>query len=220
MRPEALAAAYHGATSGKHTLSPTERATVAVARSLGRVPCELSDEERCALRSIAGDAVAEVAVFAMCGMGYLNKVMDSIGVELEEVPYLETRELIGSDAADTKAGTHLSDARTKRALKPPPDSLCRKLRLLPLGLAARRIEAQYTKGVPDTWPAVGDHLKARLGYSFPALAALSSSGSLGKRVIKALATIIIDNYDEGEACPREHAAQPEPEREPLSMPIA
>ena len=218
VRPEVLAAGYSGAST-KAVLSPPERATVAVARSLGRVPCELTDEERFALRSIAGDAVAEVAVFAMCGMGYLNKVMDSIGVELEEEPYLETRELLGSDAADTRAGTLLSDARAKGALMPPPDSLCHKLRLLPLGPRAQWAEAQYTKGVPNTWPAVGDHLEARLGYSFPLLAALNST-YLGKRVNKILATVIIDNYDEGEACPRENAAPAEPAREPLSMSLA
>jgi hypothetical protein len=197
VRPEALAAGY-GAMPGKCALSEAEQATVAVARSLGCVPCELSDAERFALRSAAGDAVAEAAVFAMCAMGYLNKVMDSIGVELEEAAYLETRELIGSDAADTKAGPLLSDARAKGAPKPPPDSLCRKLQLLLLVPAALRMDAQYTKGVPNTWPAVGDHLEARLGYSFPVLAALNSSSFLGKRAIVALATVLIDNYDDGE----------------------
>ena len=76
-------------------LQEDERATIAVARSLGRVPCELTADERDDLLNAAGESVAESTVMAMLAMGYLNKVMDSIGVELESTTYLETKNVVG-----------------------------------------------------------------------------------------------------------------------------
>ena len=88
-------------------LEEAEIATIAVARSLGRVPCELTQQERSSLIDTLGESQTEMVVHAMCAMGYLNKVMDSIGVELEEEQYLRTRTLVDMDCAASKHGAML-----------------------------------------------------------------------------------------------------------------
>jgi len=177
-------------------LRPDERATIAVARSLGRVPCELTNEEREALVSTVGESVAESTVFGMLAMGYLNKVMDSLGVELENQTYLETKDLIGSDYAHSKAGTLLR-ADEKTTKPPSKDSLRTMVGMIPSLPGALKLDAEYTKGVPNTWPEAGEHLKKCVGYSFPGLSAISKS-FLGKRAVGAIATVLIDNYDAGD----------------------
>lgn len=174
-------------------LRPDEKATIAVARSLGRVPCTLTSNERTALITAVGDKVTESTVFGMLAMGYLNKVMDALGVELENKTYLETKELVDTDYAESKAGVMLNS--DSPALKPPSrDSLRTILSVIPRIPGALKLDAEYTKGVPNTWPEVGDHLQKRIGYSFPGLSAVSQS-FLGKRAVVSIATALIDNYD-------------------------
>lgn len=178
------------ATTG---LAADEKTTIVVGRSLGKIPCELTEDERSAFVDALGESVAESTVFGMIAMGYLNKVMDSIGVELENSTYLETRETVGTDYAASKSGALLS-ADSVATAPPTVDSLATRLSLLPLVPGALRLDAQYTQGVPNAWPAVGDHLQKTVGYSFPVLSALSRS-FLGKRAVRAIATTLIDNYD-------------------------
>ena len=190
--PEALVEGLPGA---KGQLGDAETATIRVARSLGRIPVELLEEERGALISAVGDAQAEMVVFGMCAMGYLNKVMDAIGVELEEEAYLETRNLLDADYATSSKAGPLLDAKSKGAPNPAPDSLITKLRIMCAVPGALMLDAKYIKGVPNTWPQVGTFLKARLAFDFPFLSALNSSSFLGKRAICAIATVLIDNYE-------------------------
>lgn len=170
-----------------------EQTTIAVARSLGRVPCELTSEERSALVLEVGEKVAESIVFGMLMMGYLNKVMDSLGVELENSTYLETKDVVGADYANSKAGV-LLHANEPATMPPPKDSLGTILSIIPRIPRALMLDWEYTKGVPNTWPEVGEHLQKCIGYSFPGLSAVSQS-FLGKRAVVSIATVLIDNYD-------------------------
>ena len=86
------------------------------------------------------------------------------------------------------------DAKSRGHAVPPKDTLGKKLSLIPLVPAALMKDAQYIKGVPNSWPAVGKHLKARTGHDFPLFSRLSSS-FLGKRATSAVATVLIDNLD-------------------------
>jgi len=173
-------------------LRPDEEATIAVAQSLGQVPCKLTNEEKTTLVNLVGKQVCETVVFGMLSMGYLNKVMDSIGIELEIDTYLETKDLVGTDFADSKAGVML-DSNASGVAPPSKDSLGTLVRLIPHIPGALMLDAQYTKGVPNTWPKVGEHLQKTIGYNFPGLSSVSKS-FLGKRVVTAIATTLIDNY--------------------------
>jgi alkylhydroperoxidase family enzyme len=184
--PEKVAQALVG---GSGTFSPRELATIAVARSLGRIPCELTDAERNALQQHLGPDAAEWVVCGVVMMGFLNKFMDAIGVELESSTFAETRALMGAEWAPGKAGRDL-DRSLGPAPAPSADSLWTKARIVPLAPAALRLDREWQQGVPDSWPAVGGWLRERTGHEFPVLSRLRA-----KRVVRAVATMLRDNLD-------------------------
>eukprot|EP00281_Chroomonas_sp_CCMP1168_P029924 CAMPEP_0206240352 /NCGR_PEP_ID=MMETSP0047_2-20121206/15893_1 /ASSEMBLY_ACC=CAM_ASM_000192 /TAXON_ID=195065 /ORGANISM="Chroomonas mesostigmatica_cf, Strain CCMP1168" /LENGTH=435 /DNA_ID=CAMNT_0053665129 /DNA_START=110 /DNA_END=1414 /DNA_ORIENTATION=- len=189
--PETLEAGWR-AQGG--AVGEAERATFAVAKSMGRVPPRLTAEERGALIAAVGEPTAEVLMFSMCGMGYLNKVMDSLGVQLEQACFDDVRDYVGGDmdVAASRVGANLDT--TAPTTRPPTDSWFSNLRFLLKVPGALWAERRIVAGVPGTWPEVGEHLSAKTGHSFPFLAALPDSFH-GRRVVTAVAVVLSDNYN-------------------------
>ncbi len=166
-----------------------ELAAIAVARSMARVPCELTAAEKAELIEVFGERDAEWIVLAVVMMGFLNKFMDAIGVELEQAVVDEASEAMGSDWSPGKAGVDLDlDVRPQSA--PPPDRLRTKLRLLPLLPAAIRYDGRAQRGTPRRAPKVGGYLAVCVGHDFPALANLRSN-----RARRSIATMLRENLD-------------------------
>lgn len=166
-----------------------ELATIAVARSLARVPCELTDGERDELVSVYGRTGAEWVALGAVMMGFLNKFMDTIGVELEQAVVAEVRTTLGRDWSPRKAGAALDPAAAVKP-SPPADSMMTKLRLVPLLPGAARLDGRWQKGVPSAWPAVGRFLRQRTGHDFPVLSRLHH-----RRVIRSIASTLRENLD-------------------------
>jgi alkylhydroperoxidase family enzyme len=183
--PEKLAQALAGGS----TFTAGELATLAVARSLGRIPTELTAAEREELeRRFAPDQV-EWIVVGISMMGFLNKFMDAVGVELEPSVVSDVRPVMGASWSTGKAGRDLDpDAPARRP--PKADSLWTKLRIIPLFPYAIRIDKRWQEGVPRTWPAVGTFLEESVGYAFPVLSRLRHS-----RVIQSIASMLRENLD-------------------------
>ena len=91
-----------------------ELAAIAVARSLARVPCELTAAERAELVDVYGERNAEWVVLGAVMMGFLNKFMDSIGVELEQSVVSEVSSTMGTDWS-ARQGGHAARPRRPRA---------------------------------------------------------------------------------------------------------
>jgi len=87
-----------------------ELAAIAVARSLARIPCELTAGERAELVGVYGERNAEWIMLAAVMMGFLNKFMDAIGVELEPSVVSEVKSTMGPGWSAGKAGTMLDPA--------------------------------------------------------------------------------------------------------------
>jgi alkylhydroperoxidase family enzyme len=168
-----------------------ERATVAVARSLACIPCELAAAERDELIGAYGAKRAEWIVLGAAMMGFLNKFMDAIGVELEQAVVAEVRTTMGRDWSPGKAGAAL-DPRAETKPPPPADGLSTKLRIVPLLPAALRTDARWQRGVPSAWPAVGDFLFERTGHDFPVLSRLHH-----RRAIRSVASMVRENLNPG-----------------------
>ncbi|MGY1682169.1 hypothetical protein [Geodermatophilus sp. SYSU D01176] len=166
-----------------------ELATIAVARSLARIPCELTAEERAELLDVYGERNAEWIVLGAAMMGFLNKFMDAIGVELEESVVAEVAHTLGPHWSPGKAGALLDPTIPPRPA-PPVDGWGTKLRLLPLLPGAIRLDRRWQRGVPSRWPAVGEFLRERTGHEFPVLARLRSG-----RVRRSIASMLRENLD-------------------------
>lgn len=174
---------------GAADFSRGELATIAVARSLGRVPCELTVAERDELVDVFGAARAEWIVLGVVMMGFLNKFMNAIGVELEQPIYAEVSQTLGSEWSAGGAGAAL-DAAAPAKPPPPADGLATKLRVLPLLPTALRLDARWQRGVPRKWPQVGTYLRERTGHDFPVLARLRH-----RRAIRAIAFMLRENLN-------------------------
>lgn len=184
--PDKVAAAL---LPDRSTFTRGELAAIAVARSLARVPSELTAAERAELVDVYGERNAEWIVLGAVMMGFLNKFMDAIGVELEQSVVAEVSRTMGSAWSPGKAGALLALDAPPRP-NPPVDGLRTKLRLLPLLPSAIRFDRRYQHGTPTRWPDIGTFLAETTGHDFPVLARLRSG-----RARRSIASILRHNLD-------------------------
>ena len=184
--PEKVAAAL---LPDRESFTRGELAAIAVARSLARVPSELTTAEKAELVEVYGERGAEWVALGAVMMGFLNKFMDAIGVELEQRVVAEVAQTMGDDWSPGKAGL-LLDPVVPRRPAPPVDGLRTRLRLLPLLPGAIRFDRRWQRATPSQWPAVGSYLTERTGHHFPVLASLHS-----RRVRRSVASMLEANLD-------------------------
>ncbi len=122
-------------------------------------------------------------------MGFLNKFMDAISVELESSTVAETTSIMGANWSSGKSGRNLESGSSHTA-PPESDSLWTKLSVIRYAPTALRLDKQWQQGVPDTWPAVGEFLQQTTGHNFPVLARMKT-----KRGIRAVASALRENLN-------------------------
>ncbi|MEM7590363.1 MAG: hypothetical protein AAF383_02370 [Cyanobacteria bacterium P01_A01_bin.83] len=162
------------------TQDPEEIAVVEVARALAQIPCSLSVQQCETLLNYLSPEDIEWIVLSVGMMGFLNKFMDAVGVELETKTRSEVQ--IFLNAKDWKSSINAS--------VPSIDNLQTYLRVLKLAPSAISLEKAWTKGVPNCYREAGVFLEQHTGYAFPLLGKLTH-----KRAIRALTTILRDNLD-------------------------
>lgn len=182
--PEKMAQALVGG----EIFTPGELATISAARSLARIPSELTSSEREDLERCFGPDHAEWIVLGIVMMGFLNKFMDAIGVELEAPTVAEVATTMGTDWTPGKAGRELDP--NARSLPPRADTLRTKLRIVPHMPTALRLDTQWQRGVPGKWPRVGMFLRELTGHDFPVLSLMRHG-----RAIKSIASMLRENLD-------------------------
>lgn len=171
-------------------LIPSEKAAVIAAEALASIPCTFAPEQRAELRRHFSAENAERIALGVALMGFLNKFMDAVGVDLEQAAVDEVSEVLRP--IGWTPGKHaISAAPTEPELQARPsrpETLLTKLAIVRHLPAAIRLEQSWTGGVPSRWPAVGTFLKAHTGHDFPLLAKVRS-----QRAVRAIATVLRDN---------------------------
>ena len=174
-------------------LIPTEKAAVVAAEALASIPCSFTAEHRDELLRHFSAANAERIALGIALMGFLNKFMDAVGVDLEEAAAEEAGAALQSTGW-TPGKHEVRDApRTDPALQARPsgaDTVVTKMTILRHLPGALRLDHAWTRGVPWRWPAVGRYLKEKTGHDFPVLAKIRSW-----RAVRAIATVLRDNLD-------------------------
>jgi alkylhydroperoxidase family enzyme len=183
--PEKVAQALVGGES----FTPGELAAIAVARSLARIPCELTEPERQALTDHFSPVAAEWIVLGIVMMGFLNKFMDALSVELEPSTVAEVSAVMGADWSTGKSGRKL-DPTLQTTPPPAPDSLRTKLSVLRHAPKAIALDRRWQHGVPHAWPAVGSFLRNLTGHDFPVLSRMRN-----KRAVRAVASMLRENLN-------------------------
>lgn len=183
--PETVAQALVGGEG----FTERELATIAVARSLAKVPSELSNEQKQKLEENFNSIETEWAVLGVALMGFLNKFMDAMSVELESSTVAETTETLGANWNSGKSGRDLN-ASVFGTRPPKADSIWTRLSVIRYAPAALRLDKKWLSDVPGAWPEVGDFLKKFSGHDFPVLSRLQN-----RRAIKAVAAVLRENLD-------------------------
>ena len=165
-----------------------EQAAVAMARAVSSVPVRFTAAHREQLLSSFSPADAEWILLGVAMMGFLNKFMDALGVELEGPTVEEVRGVIAPSG--WSPGKHGDGGAGPHGAPPRADGAATKLGILRYAPQAILLDKKWTAGVPDRWPAVGHFLRERTGHDFPVLGRLTH-----RRAVRALATMLRDNLD-------------------------
>ena len=179
------------------SLSPAAGAAAAAAEALARIPCTFTRAHREELLRHFSARDAERLALGIALMGFLNKFMDAVGVDLEEASVREVSALLLPTGWTPGKHRVAAATSTDPAFEPRPggrDTLTTKLALLRHVPAALRLERSWTRGVPARWPAAGSYLAAHTGHDFPLLAKVTS-----RRAVKAIATVLRDNLAPSES---------------------
>jgi alkylhydroperoxidase family enzyme len=165
-----------------------ERAAVAMARAIAAVPTTFTAAHRAELEASLSKGHAEWIFLGVAMMGFLNKFMDALGVELEGTVVEEVRDVISPTG--WSPGKHTDGGARPNGRPPPPDGFMTKLGIVRYAPGAVALDVKWTAGVPNRWPAVGDFLRERTGHDFPVLSRMTH-----RRAIRGLATMLRDNLD-------------------------
>lgn len=168
-----------------------EQAVVTLAEKLAHIPSMLTLADVEAVKQYFSLAETEWLVFAISMMGFLNKFMNAVGVELEQEAINGTAELLSKTGWEP--GIHAGDDYSiTKSVTPPRDNLFTYLRVIRQAPGAVLWEKKFTGGVPSAYPAAAEYLKQHTGYSFSILKPVKTG-----RVMRTLTTVLRENLDKG-----------------------
>ncbi|MBQ4821639.1 hypothetical protein [Aquimarina sp. MMG016] len=177
--------------SGEREYTELEEAVVSLAKGMSTIPSQLTKENYSKLTSyLTGEEIDKI-IFSIGLMGFLNKFMDAVGIELETGSIQDVGKLLLSIGWDpgkhSESNIDLSEINTKPIKK---DNFLTYLRILRYAPWAVMMEKRWTKGVPDNYEQSKVYLEKYTGYTFPFLKNIKS-----KRVIKTLTFVLKSNLD-------------------------
>ena len=187
-----------------------------VAEGMSRVPADLKRSDIESLREHLSESDIEWVVLGAAVMGFLNKFMDAMGIELEASAIADVSDLISSTGWTT--GKHnwsesfdddfgLSEGRplpsshntattngngtTGSHRNVPKDSMGTYFKVLKATPAALRKDLKWSKGISGRPGMPLLQLEEQVGHAYTTLASLNHS-----RAVRAIATVIRDNLDQ------------------------
>lgn len=172
----------------------TEAAVVGVAEGLSTMPASLSTKQRQAFAEHVSPRDQPWVIMGVAMMGFLNKFMDAMGIELEAESISDVAELISPDG--WRVGQHLWHENSDASVKVPGDStvsvdnVSTYLRIARQAPAAIKLERRWTKTIPSDALQARQYLKRIVGVDFPMIAQLPNAAC-----VRAVTTVLRDNLD-------------------------
>ena len=166
-----------------------EQAVVTLAEGLAHIPSKLTLADVEAVKRHFTPTEIEWLVFSISIMGFLNKFMNAVGVELEQEAINDTAELLSKTG--WQPGIHADNGYSiTKSATPQQDNLFTYLRVIRQAPGAVIWEKKWTRNVPSDYNSAGEYLKQHTGYSFPVLKPVKEG-----RVVRTLTTALRDNLD-------------------------
>lgn len=181
------------ASMGPNTdsLTTSERIVVIAAASLGQVPSAFHEGQRNAMESLENrwsPRQVEYIVLAIAMTGWLNQVMDTLGVPLESRMMTTAARSIAFGG--WTPGKHLADVDTTDDWDPRRDGRATMLKFAPLLPSVLWRSREWTQGVPTRSAPLKRFLVDRTGYHWPLVADLRSG-----RARQAIAAMLVINMN-------------------------
>ncbi len=177
--------------------TPVEEATVAIAEALSRVPNTYTEELDQELERHLSADEAEWVVMGVAMMGFLNKFMDALGVELEPEAINDSANLIaptGWSAGQHEWAYQEGTLRPEEGAEAPQaDSLSTAVPVLRNAFGAVKLDRGWHAGVPKN-PAKARQMIAAAGFDEPLLETLRHG-----KPRRSLAAVLHHNLDPGQS---------------------
>jgi hypothetical protein len=138
--------------------TPREEAVVAVAEGMSRIPFDLTTAQCAALTKHFSPSEIEWIVLSVGMMGFLNKFMDAVGVELEAKSITDVASLLTPTGWIPGKHARPDADRSNVSTLPKADNLGTYFRVIRQLPSAIRLENRWTADVPDQWPEAGEFL--------------------------------------------------------------
>ncbi len=168
-----------------------QAAAVRVAEGLSTLPTSITREDIEQFKAVVPARDQHWVVMGIAMMGFLNKFMDAMGIELEPEAINDVSALISPDG--WSAGQHnwyeLPPPATN-ATSPEVDNAATYLRVVSQAPAAIRLERRWTSGVPNSALDARLFLERHVGMNFPMIEHLPNAAC-----IRAITTLLRDNLD-------------------------
>ena len=170
--------------------NPKQKAVIALGQALSTIPANVPNNLISELRTYFNDTELEQFALSIGMMGFLNKFMDAVGVELEVDSISDVSHILSSTGWTPGKHRDEDDLLNVSPRIVTTDSLKTYLRVFLQAPVAIRIERQWTKGVSGNSANAQAYLKNIVGHDFPLLINIKPS-----RVVRALTTVLRDNLD-------------------------
>ncbi len=130
--------------------TPKEQAVVTLAEGLAGIPAHVNIADVEAVKKHFSSSETEWLVLSVGMMGFLNKFMNVMGVELEQDAINDTAELLSQTG--WTPGVHAgNDFRITKTVTAPKDNIFTFLRVIKQAPGAVLLEKKWTKGVPSDY---------------------------------------------------------------------
>ena len=181
--------------------SLSDSALISFSDSLGRFPSDLSTDEIVTLKKYYTSDEIEWIVLSIAMSGCNNFVSQACGVKLEEKvldaakPYLPKIPEYPTDAMpegfDMEA-TKPKDINEEDPVDENMFPLWKLFRRHPMAMIQSAIvELKWKRGVPSSWPKIGQYLKEHTGYHFPLLQRLANF----RNMTQCFGGVLRDSFD-------------------------
>ncbi|OOG73062.1 carboxymuconolactone decarboxylase family protein [Algoriphagus sp. A40] len=170
-----------------------EQAVVTFAEKLAHIPSTLTLADVEEVNQHFTPTETQWLVYSISMMGFLNKFMNAMGIELEQDAINDTAELLSQTG--WTAGIHAhGNYRVTDSSTPESDNLLTYLRVIRQAPGAVLWEKKWTAGVPSDYQSAAKYLEEHTGYSFPILKPVKES-----RVVRTLTAALRDNLDKAQS---------------------
>lgn len=171
--------------------SLVEDAVVSFAEGLSSFPLSLTHKHYHTLSQYLDKDTVEWIALSVGLMGFLNKFMDAMGIELEKGSLQDVGKLLSETGWNPekhmRTYINLSEIPAANIRR---DNIKRYFNILKLAPRAIAKERKWMNGVPDTYPETRKYLEKYTGYGYPMLKHIQYN-----KVLKTITSVIKDNLD-------------------------